>query len=161
VWHCSVRTHPTDRYLSDAEWGHIAREVMAAVGLAPPGDYKAVRWLAVRHAPDHIYLVATLVRQDRRTAWAWKDKIHAQQVCRDLEKRYGLRRVAAPGAGKRRWPTMSRLRKAERRRPEIAADSFPLLRAYLQQLREKGDDDAAIAIGAVMKMASRARGRSR
>src|SRR5687767_8997986 len=30
VWHCSIRTHPTDRELSDSEWQHIAGEVMAA-----------------------------------------------------------------------------------------------------------------------------------
>ena len=34
-------------------------------GLAPEGDDLGVRWVAVRHAPDHIHLVATLARQDR------------------------------------------------------------------------------------------------
>src|SRR5437762_1272171 len=38
VWHCSIRNHPTDRYLTDQQWAHIAGEVMAAVGLAPHGD---------------------------------------------------------------------------------------------------------------------------
>src|SRR6185436_16217334 len=77
VWHCSVRNHAEDRYLTDAQWAHIAGELMAAVGLAPQGDSAAVRWVAVRHNDDHIHLVATLVRQDLRTAWAWKDKLHA------------------------------------------------------------------------------------
>lgn len=43
VWHCSIRNHPTDRILTDAQWAHIAGEVMAAVGLAPHGDNRAVR----------------------------------------------------------------------------------------------------------------------
>ena len=114
VWHCSIRNHPTDRYLTDDQWAHIAGEVMAAVGLTPHGDPAAVRWVAVRHSNDHVHLVATLVRQDRRTAWAWKDKLHAQQACRDLEERYGLYRVAPPGAGSRTWPRPSELNKAAR-----------------------------------------------
>jgi hypothetical protein len=73
-----------------------------------------VRWLAVRHAPDHIHLVATLVRQDRRTAWAWKDKLKTQWVCRELEERYNLYRVAPPGQGSRAWPTPAELNKTTR-----------------------------------------------
>jgi hypothetical protein len=111
VWHTSIRLHPTDRKLSDQQWRHIAGEVMNAVGLAPQSDTRAVRWVAVRHAPDHIHLVATLVRQDRRTAWAWKDKLKAQRVCRELEERYSLYRVAPPGQGSRAWPTPAELNK--------------------------------------------------
>jgi len=104
VWHTSIRLHPTDRELPDQQWGHIAGEVMHAVGLAPHSDTRAVRWVAVRHAPDHIHLVATLVRQDRRIAWAWKDKRNAQRVCRELEERYNLYRVAPPGQAAGRGP---------------------------------------------------------
>src|SRR2546423_8510947 len=32
VWHCSVRTHPTDRWLSHAQSAHIVGEVLAQVG---------------------------------------------------------------------------------------------------------------------------------
>ncbi|GFJ93155.1 hypothetical protein Prum_067970 [Phytohabitans rumicis] len=42
VWHCSIRNHPTDRTLTDAQWAHIGAEVMAAVGLAAHGDLDAV-----------------------------------------------------------------------------------------------------------------------
>lgn len=114
VWHCSIRTHPTDRVLSDAQWGHIAAEVIAAAGLAPHGDVDAVRWIAVRHNDDHIHLVATLVRQDGRTVWPWQDKRKTQAACRDLEDRYGLYRVAPPGGGSRRWPSPAELNKAAR-----------------------------------------------
>jgi relaxase-like protein len=118
VWHCSIRTHPTDRVLSDRQWGHIAGEVMAAVGLAPHGDDRAVRWVAVRHADaqgeDHIHLVATLVRQDRRRAWTNYDYAKAQQACRDLEERYDLYRVAPPGKGSRTWPSPDELNKTSR-----------------------------------------------
>jgi hypothetical protein len=32
-----------------------------------------VRWVGIRHGDDHVHLVATLVRQDGRTVWAWND----------------------------------------------------------------------------------------
>ncbi|GAB2815379.1 hypothetical protein GCM10027091_53930 [Streptomyces daliensis] len=65
VWHCPVRTAPGDRYLTDAEWAQVARRIMAAAGIAPEGDEKACRWIAVRHADDHIHILATTVRDPR------------------------------------------------------------------------------------------------
>jgi len=141
VWHCSIRTHPTDRHLSDGQWGHIAAEVMAAVGLAPHGDAAAVRWVAVRHNDDHIHLVATLVRQDQRTAWAWKDKLHAQQVCRDLEERYGLYQVSPPGHGSRSWPSSAELNKAAR----LKASASTKAAAPREELRRRVRAAAALA----------------
>jgi hypothetical protein len=114
VWHCSIRNHPTDRTLSDQQWAHIAGELMAAVGLAPHGDHQAVRWLAVRHADDHIHLVATLVRQDGRTAWGWNERRLAQAACRDLEERYGLYRVGPVDHTSHRRPEPAELNKATR-----------------------------------------------
>ena len=61
VWHCPMRAAPGDRLLSDAEWAGIARDVMDRTGLCPAGqDDDAVRWIAIRHGPDHIHLVAML-----------------------------------------------------------------------------------------------------
>jgi hypothetical protein len=114
VWHCSIRNHPTDRILSDQQWAHIAGELVAAVGLAPHGDHRAVRWLAVRHADDHIHLVATLVRQDGRTAWGWNERRLAQAACRDLEERYGLYRVGPVDHTSHRRPEPAELNKAAR-----------------------------------------------
>jgi hypothetical protein len=123
VWHCSIRNHPTDRTLSDQQWAHIAGELMAAVGLAPHGDHQAVRWLAVRHADDHIHLVATLVRQDGRTAWGWNERRLAQAACRDLEQRYGLYRVGPVDHTSHRRPEPAELNKATRLgQPEIPRD---------------------------------------
>jgi hypothetical protein len=75
VWHCAVRAAPGDRMLSDDEWAQIAADVMHRTGLAPYGqDDDAVRWVAVRHADDHIHLVAMLARQDGRRPNLWHDK---------------------------------------------------------------------------------------
>ncbi len=123
VWHCSVRTHPTDRQLTDAQWAHIGAEVMARVGLAAHGDPRGVRWVAIRHGPDHIHIVATLVRQDRRTAWGRNDRWLAQAACRDLEQRYGLYRVGPADRTGHRRPTAGELNKTRRTgRRETARD---------------------------------------
>jgi hypothetical protein len=114
VWHCSIRTHPTDRWLSDTQWAHVAGEVMARVGLAPHGDTRAVRWVAMRHGPDHIHIVATLVRQDRRPVRGHNDRWLAQAACRDLEERYGLYRVGPADHTGHRRPTPAEVNKALR-----------------------------------------------
>jgi len=66
VWHLSVRAAPEDPILSDEDWAAIARRMVAATGIAPDGDKAACRWAAVRHADDHIHIIATLVRDDGR-----------------------------------------------------------------------------------------------
>ena len=73
VWHCSVRAAPGDRLLSDEEWGQVAAGIMGRTGLAPEPDWLAVRWVAVRHAADHIHIVATLARQDGARPAIWND----------------------------------------------------------------------------------------
>ncbi len=104
VWHCSIRTHPTDRWLSDPQWAHFAGEVLAKVGLAPHGDARAVRWIAMRHGPDHIHIVATLVRQDRRPVRGHNDRAHpggGEQGAAHRQAGNGPRPVAPRGAVRR------------------------------------------------------------
>jgi hypothetical protein len=94
VWHCSLRTSPGDRLLSDAEWAQIAAHVMHQTGLAPDGDDLGVRWVAVRHAPDHVHLVATLARQDRLRPKTWNDFLKVREACQEAERLFGLRATA-------------------------------------------------------------------
>jgi MobA/VirD2-like, nuclease domain len=95
VWHCSIRTAPQDRVLSDSEWAQVAWDVMHRTGLAPHGqDDEAVRWVAIRHAPDHIHLVAVLARQDGTRPRFWNDYYRVGDACRAAEQRFGLRRTA-------------------------------------------------------------------
>jgi hypothetical protein len=93
VWHCSIHNHPDDPILSDDQWQHIATEIVAAVGLAPPDDLDAVRWIGIRHHDRHIHIVATLARQDRQAVSGWHDYHRSQTRCRELEAQYGLHRV--------------------------------------------------------------------
>jgi hypothetical protein len=120
VWHCVLRAAPQDRMLSDEEWGRLARDVMDRTGLAPRGqEDDAVRWVAVRHAADHIHVVAMLARQDGGSPRLWKDFYRVREACQAAEERHGLRRTA-PGdrtAGHR--PTRAENEKGRRHgRPE-------------------------------------------
>jgi relaxase-like protein len=103
VWHCVARAAPDDPVLSDAQWARVAEEIMHRTGLARSGDDEAVRWIAIRHAPDHVHVVATLARQDGTKPRIWNDYFRVREACQVVERRYGLR-VTAPGdrtAGRR------------------------------------------------------------
>ena len=115
IWHCVVRAAPGDRMLSDAEWGRLARDIMHRTRLAPRGqDDEAVRWAAVRHAPDHIHVVAMLARQDGTRPRHWNDFYRVREACLAAEKRHGLRRTAPADRTAGRRPTRAEQEKARR-----------------------------------------------
>ncbi|HEY6798063.1 MAG TPA: hypothetical protein VI248_25585, partial [Kineosporiaceae bacterium] len=115
VWHCSLRTAPGDSRLSDSEWREVAREVVHATGLAPDGDDGACRWVAVRHADDHIHLVVTLARQDGRPVRVSNDYYRVGEACRAAEQRLGLIRTAPRDRTATRRPTRGETEKTARR----------------------------------------------
>ncbi|OKI00913.1 mobilization protein [Streptomyces sp. CB02923] len=115
VWHLSVRAAPEDPVLADEDWGAIARRMVAATGLAPKGDEQACRWAAVRHADDHIHIIATLVRDDGRRPRLNNEAKRAQQEARRIEADYGLRRVGTGDGTAARRPTSAERHKAQRR----------------------------------------------
>jgi hypothetical protein len=115
VWHCAVRAAPEDRVLSDGEWARVAAHVMDRTGLAPVGDDLAVRWVAVRHAPDHIHLVAALARQDRIRPKVWNDYYRVRDACRDAERWFGLRSTAPADRTAARRPTRAEAEQTIRR----------------------------------------------
>ncbi|MFE2141916.1 relaxase/mobilization nuclease domain-containing protein [Streptomyces sp. NPDC059456] len=116
VWHCSVRAAPEDRILSDEEWAVIARRILNATGIAPAGDPDACRWVAVRHAEDHIHIVATKVRGDLREPRSWNDYPRADKECAAIEKEYGLRQVVRGDRTGAKRPTRAEKEKALRAR---------------------------------------------
>jgi hypothetical protein len=62
VYHLAISAAEQDRHLSDAEWADVVEEYVHRIGLAPRGDEEAARWVAVRHADNHVHVVATLAR---------------------------------------------------------------------------------------------------
>ncbi|MFF6885476.1 mobilization protein [Streptomyces sp. NPDC012421] len=115
VWHLSVRASPEDPVLSDGDWAAIARRMVAATGIAPDGDDAACRWAAVRHAEDHIHIIATLVRDDGRRPRLHNEARRAQAEARAIEADYGLRRVTPGDGTAAKRPTSAERHKAGRR----------------------------------------------
>jgi hypothetical protein len=129
-----------DRRLPDEQWADIAREYLDRMGLAPRGDDTGVRWVAVRHADDHIHIVATLARQDGRRPRLFNDRYRSMEASRFLEVKYGLTATAATGrtgapatsrAENRKHQATARRRQAEGR-PGPAAPDRELLRRQVR-----------------------------
>ncbi|MFJ6821879.1 relaxase/mobilization nuclease domain-containing protein [Streptomyces niveus] len=113
VWHCSVRAAPDDPTLTDEQWGEIARRMVAATGI-DPGDGAGCRWAAVRHADDHIHIIATLVREDGRRPDHHRSGKRAQAEARLIETDYDLHRVNPGDGTAAKRPTSAERHKAER-----------------------------------------------
>ncbi|MEH0551102.1 relaxase/mobilization nuclease domain-containing protein [Streptomyces sp. B21-101] len=121
VWHTSVRATADDRILSDEEWGEIARRIVAATGIDPGDGQPGCRWAAVRHADEHIHIVATVVCEDGSRPDDFRSGKRAQAECRLIEKELGLHQVApGDGTGAQR-PTSAERHKAERQGRERTA----------------------------------------
>ncbi|MEW2417504.1 mobilization protein [Streptomyces sp. NPDC046866] len=115
VYHVAVRNAPEDRILSDGEWAEVARGMMHAAGIAEHGDDEACRWAAVRHADDHIHIVATKVREDGRQPNLRQDIVRMQAAARSFEENFGLRRLEHGDKTAACWQTSGEQEKAERR----------------------------------------------
>ncbi|MFI1946880.1 relaxase/mobilization nuclease domain-containing protein [Streptomyces virginiae] len=117
VWHLSVRAAPEDPILTDDQWGEIARRMVAATGI-DPGDGAGCRWAAVRHADDHIHIIATTVREDGRKPRRHNEAKRAQAEARLIEADYGLRRLNTGDGTAARRPTSAERHKANRHNQE-------------------------------------------
>src|SRR5579863_7685067 len=115
VWHCPVRAAPGDRELSDEEWAQVAALIMDKIGLASDGDEGGVRWVAVRHAADHVHLVATLARQDGTRPRIWNDFYRVREGCLEAERRFGLAGTAPADRTAARRPSRAEAEQAARR----------------------------------------------
>ncbi|WP_110671076.1 relaxase/mobilization nuclease domain-containing protein [Streptomyces tateyamensis] len=91
VYHRMIRADPDDRILGDEDWAAIARRVIAAAGIAPDGDEDACRWVAVRHADNHIHILATVVRADLTQARLRGDQYRVEAELTKIEREYKLK----------------------------------------------------------------------
>ncbi|MFJ5546736.1 relaxase/mobilization nuclease domain-containing protein [Streptomyces sp. NPDC093225] len=118
VWHLSVRAAPEDPVLSDQQWADIARRMVSATGIAPDDGRPGCRWAAVRHADDHIHIIATLVREDGRKPRLHADAARSQAEARRIEIDYGLRRLDTGDGTAAQRPTSAERHKANRQQRE-------------------------------------------
>lgn len=163
VYHVAVRNAPEDPLLSDEQWAEVAREMLHAAGIAPHGDDQGCRWVAVRHADDHIHIVATMARQDGRQPNVWQDIVKMQARARRFETQWGLRLLTSGDKTANRWPKTGEAEKAARRQlPEPArvmlhrvareaaalaqsdADFFARLEAAGVRVKQRGAPDGNV-----------------
>jgi hypothetical protein len=137
VYHIAVRNRADDRALSDAEWAVVAEELMHRTGVAPRGDEAGCRWVAVRHAEDHVHIVATLVRQDGAPVFPRNDFYRIGEACRQLEERFGLVVTARRDRTAATRPTYAEAAKARRRKQPVPARD--ILRSEVQAAAAAAD----------------------
>lgn len=160
VYHLAIAAADEDRLLSDEQWADIAAEYVDRLGLAPRGDEEAVRWIAVRHADDHVHVVATLARQDGKRVWPRNDFYRSREASLAVEDRYGLRRTSPADRTGPREITRGELRRHQigqqrrqqaglppasgpdrevlRRRVRLAATGASDLPGFVERLRADG-----------------------
>jgi hypothetical protein len=117
-----------DRLLSDAQWADIAQEYLHRLGFAKRGDEHGVRWVAVRHADDHIHIVATLVRQDGKRIHPHNDYYTVRRASHAIEGRFGLTSTAPADRTAAKRPTRAEAEKLTRVQAERAAEGRPVPR---------------------------------
>lgn len=128
VWHCPVRLHPDDPTLTDTQWEQIAERLMKATGIHQAG----ARWIAVRHADDHIHLMATLVSERTgKRVYPYRDYPKLREECRKIERELGL--VATAGADKTALQVPTRCEKGKAERKVWAVTAREQLRRVVSQ----------------------------
>jgi hypothetical protein len=126
---------------------------MHNIGLSRRGAEDAgVRWIAVRHADDHIHIVATLARQDGRVARHDNDFYRLRETCRTFEQRYRLRRMAPADNTASRRPHRAEIEKASRagRRETVRDRLRREVRVAVSVARDETDFFARLRAAGVM-----------
>jgi hypothetical protein len=125
VYHLAISAADTDRLLSDQEWADVVGEYVHRIGLAPRGDAEAVRWVAVRHADNHVHVVATLARQDGKRIWPRNDFYRAREASLAVEDRYGLIRTSPADRTTDRQTSRAEQRRHTRQTAQRTAEGLP------------------------------------
>src|SRR5664280_2021304 len=92
---------------------------------APARELRDGRQVSVRHADDHVHVVATLARQDGRRVFPHNDYYRAGEASREVEAKYGLSPTAASDRTAAKRPTYAETQKTARRgRAEPVRDTL-------------------------------------
>ncbi|MGW2724914.1 relaxase/mobilization nuclease domain-containing protein, partial [Streptomyces sp. NPDC001492] len=115
VYHIPVSNEPGDPTLTDAQWKEVAQRIVEASGIVDSNEPGGCRWVAVRHADNHIHIVATLVRQDGNKPSIHGDAYRFRPVCNEFEQRWGLTQTAPADRTAHRRPERGETEKARRK----------------------------------------------
>lgn len=129
VWHGVIALPDGDRKLTDAEWKEITAQAVQAAGLTNGPDDPGCRWVAIRHADDHVHILATLARQDGTRATSGdrmkNNWLRMQDAAAEWEIRYGLQQTPKSERTAKKRPTRGEIEKAQRnQRPETPRETL-------------------------------------
>jgi hypothetical protein len=96
VFHFSVRLHPADRIVTDADWATVIHRLAWTAGITTRSGEGAYRWMAMRTSPRQVEFVANLINDSDGT-WAAVPRQLGQRMLgavRDCENQLGLVRTA-------------------------------------------------------------------
>jgi hypothetical protein len=93
VFHVSLRL-PAGEHLTDDQWAEAAQMFLKQMNFIESdsdgyGRHDAP-WVALRHADDHIHIVASRVRFDGKAVKVWLDWERSRSAARALERHFGL-----------------------------------------------------------------------
>ena len=84
-----------------------------------------MRWVAFRHADNHVHVVATLARQDGKRVWPRNDFCRSREASLAVEARYGLTRTSPADRTGDRQTSRAEQRRHARQVTERAAQGRP------------------------------------
>ncbi|MEU4347032.1 hypothetical protein [Streptomyces sp. NPDC023838] len=157
IFHVAVRLHPADRDLRPPEWAEIAQRLTRVTGLAPAGDERACRWVALQARPGRLDVIANLIRADG--AWArqpWPLQEVLRTECHLIEGDLGL----VPAQPHRGRPLPAHLLAQRPALPRTVADHSPpavaaQLATLMCQLADETNGPIASVRGLVEQAAHR------
>jgi hypothetical protein len=123
VLHVSLSAAPGEK-LTDDQWREVGQRYMGAMGL------EKNQFLVTRHTDtehEHIHILANRIRFDGSVTSDSQDYKRQEAVMRELERDYGLQRVAPSADAGRRAPTKGEIEEGVR-------TGQPSARQQLQQL---------------------------
>lgn len=148
VWHCSLRNSPEDPVLTDEQWARVVEDLLDRTGIARRGDLDGCRWVAVRHADDHVHVAAVLVRQESGRKFSPSfDKTRSREVCRAWEEELGLAPTAAADRSSVTGPSQAEMEKAARRGVEETSREWLRRMARVAAVQARDPEAFVAALG--------------
>lgn len=137
VFHASLRVSEQDAgRLDDEGWGQAAERYAQQMGFGGSG------WVAIRHAADHVHVVASRVDLDGQRVDDSHDYARSMRACRAIEAQHGLESVDEHKPKRTSTLTRGERAMAERQRQEGATQARGepprvQLRAIMENARDR------------------------
>ena len=131
VLHVSLSAAPGEK-LTDAQWSEIGKRYLDGMGLEQ-NQFVITRHTDTEH--EHVHILANRIRFDGSVTSDSQDYKRQEALMREIERDYGLERVAPSQEAERRAPTKGEIESAIR-------TGEPSTRQQLQQLADAAAKDS-------------------